>query len=244
MTAPSSQSRAAPNTAVGSPATGAAPQKKQPKRSGGGFGLLTALTAAAAIVAAVLLNDAVPDALLTLAGGSAAPGGLFPRALPPLEASYPKVFPTHTVVGAVEREEWNPSKPVAAPLLAGGKAKVLSNTFVKDWAAMSKWDLYSAYFPARLPPVLTNIYRGATPYFGPLFRPHKPMYKQGPNVTKWHNPHEIVHMDTKTFFNRVSGRVPPTEPEDGKRTWLYYTGDLNAPFLSKYVHQNTTHLSY
>jgi hypothetical protein len=205
-------------TAPAPAASAPAEQPVQKKAGGGGASILLVITALLAAGAAVLFSDDIRVLLI-------------PPPAPALSsAPYPKVFPTHTIVGEVPREAWDPKKPVAAPLLANATAKVLTNTFVSAWPAMKKWDLYSSYFPTRLPPLLTSIYRSTNAYFGPLYRGHKPMAKL-PGAS-WANPHEVVHMDTHRFFDHVSGRVSPVDG-NGTRTWLYYTGDLNAPFLAK-----------
>jgi len=141
-------------------------------------------------------------------------------------AYYPRSFGTHTVVSSIERLEWDPSRPVAAEMIRGGVPKVLTNTFAKNWTALRNWDVDGEYLMRYMPKTLVNVYRNKHQYFGPLFRPHKPLTRM--KGVEWENPHEMISMPTEAFFAQVNGRATNTNG-----TYLYYTGDLSAPVLAK-----------
>jgi len=208
------------------------PAKKEQKSSG----LVPKLLAATAVIVAVVLfclqasePSPVSSSVVTEASSSV-----------DAEPSYPQKYPGYTVVDAVPRKEWAPTKPFAKELSKQATPVILSNTVATEWPALKKWSL--DYLKQRTPDTINNVYQHTRARFGPLFRPKKPMASISSVV--WGNPHNMIDMNSTEFFHRISSpklaassprsqsrRVSPFDSIPVAEEYLYYTGDLNTPSL-------------
>eukprot|EP00461_Guttulinopsis_vulgaris_P002832 UN02833 len=146
-------------------------------------------------------------------------------------APYPDEITQYKTLGVLPREKWSPERSVQDGVLETNFPRLLTNTFVQNWDAFKTWDLQSSSFRERLAKVITGVYIGETPYYGPLFRKNRPLLKANPETIEWHNPFRIEPRMANDLFDRVAESAKRRNGLSSEN-FVYYTGGLNTPSLS------------
>lgn len=145
-------------------------------------------------------------------------------------------------LGVLPKKKWTPTQDVQLGILGTNHPHVLTNTFVTTWGAFdttnpaAHWNLDSEVWRKRIATVITGVYIGETPYFGPLYRVNRPLLQSHPNIT-WANPFKIDRRTSNELFDQTVASASRTTSR-GVKEFVYYTGGLNTPQLGADIFPN------